>query len=196
MSTLLVINILIVTLLSVIILSFAVYKYIKTNKRSKLSDYKIAEVLVPFIRDEIDHIIVPDGVGGLVEIERLILLQQGLLIVEFCPVSGHIFGTDTLDEWTQLIKGKRFRFTSPLQHMLASKQAVSALAPGIPVFCRVIFTEDAIFPKGRPSDVSVPNSLIADLALIKTASIITEKAQRSWDTIMKIARKNGQAVKA
>ena len=173
---------------------FAVYQY-KKAKYKRSADYQITTALAPCIRDEVKNVIVPDGVGGLLEINHLILLNQGLLVVDTHPASGYLFGADELDEWTQLADGKQSKFANPLRHIWASQQAVKALAPHIPVFCRVIFIEDATFPKGKPDDVSILPSLADDLAVIKLAPVIIEEAQKSWDMMMRIARKNGQAVK-
>lgn len=177
-------------ILLVLIVIFVIY-----SKYKRSANYRMATMLKPYRKDEIKNFIIPDGIGGLLEIEHLILLDQGLLLVEIYPMSGNLFGADEIDQWSQIIRGKSFKFVNPLRHIWISRQAIQALAPKTPVFCRIIFTADSAFPKGKPDEVSVLDSLAADLDVIKTAPIVTEKAQHSWDQIMRIARKNSEAVK-
>lgn len=164
-----------------------------TRKRSV--SYQIASVLKPYARDEIKDFIIPDGVGGLIEIEHLVLLEQGLLLIKTYPYSGNLFGAENIDQWTQIIDGRSFKFVNPLYHIHTSRLALTAVTPKVPVFCRIVFTGNCIFPKGKPEEVSVLGSLADDLQLIKDAPTMADRAQHGWDTILRIARKNGQAVK-
>jgi hypothetical protein len=165
------------------------------GKRRRSSDYKISKILTPMTKSKVDNIIIPDGIGGLLEIEQLRLLEQGILIVETYPISGHLFGAEEIDQWTQLIKGRSYKFANPLRHIRTSRQAVMSLAPGIPVFYSVIFSADASFPKGKPEGMSVLDSLADDLKSIRLHPKQIEQTQLAWDKLLRIARKNGHAAK-
>jgi Nuclease-related domain len=163
-------------------------------KRAQKSSYQLATILKPYIRDEIKDFIIPDGVGGLLEIEQLVLLDQGILLIQTYPISGNLFGADFIDEWTQIIDGKSFKFPNPLQHIRTSSYALKVLAPTVPIFCRIVFTGNSVFPKGKPDEVSVLSSLGDDLKTLNNSPVIIEKAQHSWGRLLRIARKDGQAV--
>ena len=163
-------------------------------KSAQKSSLQLATVLKPYARDEIKDFIIPDGIGGLLEIERLVLLDQGILLIQTLPISGNLFGADFIDEWTQIIEGKSYKFPNPLRHIRTSTYALKVLAPSIPIFCRVVFTANSVFPKGKPDDVSVLGSLNDDLQAVTNSPVITEQAQHSWERILRIARKDGQAV--
>lgn len=109
-------------------------------------------------------------------------------------MAGNLYGADTIDQWTQIIDGRSYKFANPLRRIRTSRQALISLAPDVPVFCRVIFNSDSIFPKGKPDEVSVLESLENDMLMVKNEKIITQQAQQAWNTIMRIARKDGQAV--
>lgn len=150
----------------------------------------------PYSRAKLQNIILPDGIGGLVDIEHLILLDQGILIVELFPISGNLFGADKIDQWTQMVNGRSFKFPNPLYRMQMLRQAVKVIAPSTPVFYRIIFTAlDSDFPKGQPEDVSILASLDEDLKRLKQHPIMMPKQQANWERILRIARKNGQAIK-
>ncbi len=164
------------------------------NKRKESASRQMATILKPYVLDEIRDIIVPDGIGGLLEIEHLILMEQGLLLIETYPMSGNMFGAETIDQWTQLIGGRSYKFANPLRHIRTSRQALMILAPNLPIFCRVVFNADSIFPKGKPEEVSVLSSLSDDLLNIGPSSVKMDPSSQVWQRIMRIARKDGQAV--
>ena len=163
-------------------------------KRTQKASHQLATILKPYARDEIKDFIIPDGVGGLLEIEHLVLLDQGILLIQTYPISGNLFGADFIDEWTQIIDGKSFKFPNPLRYIRTSSYALKVLAPAVPIFCRVVFTANSVFPKGKPDDVSVLSSLDDDLKAINNSPAIFEKVQHDWDRVLRIARKDGQAV--
>lgn len=164
------------------------------SKRKESASQQMAAILKPYIQDEVKDIIIPDGIGGLLEIEHLILLEQGLLLIETYPMSGNLFGADTIDLWTQLIDGRSYKFANPLRHIRTSRQALMILAPNTPIFCRVVFNADSVFPKGKPEEVSVLSSLSDDMLSIQSSTAKMDPSSLVWQRIMRIARKDGQAV--
>lgn len=164
------------------------------RKRRYSSAKHLSNILQPYIRDEIKNFIIPDGIGGLIEIEHLVQLDQGLLLIETYPISGNLFGAEKIDLWTQIVDGRSYKFANPLRHIRTSRQAIKSILPNIPIFCRVVFTSDSLFPKGKPDEVSVLKTLAEDLSSIKEAPAIVNRTQAAWDRLLRIARKDGQAV--
>jgi len=184
------------TSIVLIVATFAVSALILLiiNNRKKATHRQMTAILKPFIQDEIKHIIIPDGIGGLLEIEHLILMEHGLLLIETYPMSGNLFGAETINQWTQLVDGRSYKFANPLRRIRISRQALKELAPNIPIFCRVVFNADSVFPKGKPGDVSVLSSLADDLSNIVSSTVKTERTSEVWQRILRIARKDGQAI--
>ena len=168
--------------------------WIAYRRYKKSIHCQITTILRPYIRDEIKHIIIPDGIGGLIEVEHLVLIDQGLLLIETYPVSGNLFGSDKMNLWSQVIDGRSYKFANPLPHIYIMRQALQVLAPGIPIFCRIIFNADSVFPKGKPEEVSVLKSLENDMLTVRSSAIILDKSRQAWNQIMRIARKDGKAV--
>lgn len=179
-------------IIAIVVLVIILFIY---NKRKQSDNHKISTILKPYTREEVKNFIIPDGIGGILEIEHLILLDSGFLLLKTYPMSGNLFGGDDIDKWSQIVAGKSFKFDNPLRHIRTSRQALKALAPKIPIFCRIVFVDGAIFPKGKPQDVSTSISLADDLKSINDEVAITDKAQHSWDRVMRIARKDGKSVK-
>ena len=153
---------------------------------------EIDRALLPLRQNEVRAVVIPDGIGGLLEIDRLVLTEHGLLIVESYPISGHLFGSEQIDQWTQIIEGRSFKFANPLRHIHNAKYALQMLAPKLPVHCRIVFTADSDFPKGKPEEVSTLASLEQDLKPILQTPKIPASSKLGWQRVLRIARKNGQ----
>lgn len=163
------------------------------RRRHKAQNGQLDKVLRPFRKEEVRSVVIPDGIGGLIEIDRLILTDRGLLVIETYPISGHLFGSEHIDQWTQIIDGRSFKFANPLRHIHNAKHALQLLAPKLPIICRVVFTVDSDFPKGRPDDVSTMTSLEQDLQPILQMQKMPASSQLGWQRVLRIARKDGQA---
>lgn len=181
----------VVLLLFIVLLASAAFLW---KKRQLSPSVQMDKILQSFKRDELKEIIIPDGIGGLLEIEHVILLDQGLLLIETYPISGNLFGADQIDEWTQIVDGRSYKFTNPLWHIHNASQALRLLAPNVPIFCRVVFNADSHFPKGKPDEVSILATLSEDMQVVMNSPIITSKAEKAWQLCLRIARKNGQAL--
>ncbi len=181
-------------LITVVILVIILVFLVSRRKKKTQSERQVDNTLRPFKQNEIRSIIIPDGIGGLLEVERLILMEQGLLIIETYPISGHLFGADRIDQWTQIVDGRSFKFANPLRHIHNSKHALQMLAPKVPIFCRIVFTDDSDFPKGKPDEVSTLKTLQQDLQPILDAPKMSAVSVKAWERILRIARKNGRAV--
>jgi hypothetical protein len=169
----------------------AVILLFRKRRRHKL---RLETILSSIAQKEVSSIIIPDGIGGLIEIDKLILTEYGLLLVETYPMSGHLFGSDTIDQWTQIIDGRSFKFTNPLHHLNNVKQAIQQLTPKVPIHIRIIFTEESNFPKGKPDSVSTLNTLEQDLLGLTSSPKKPELTQKAWERVLRIGRYDGQAI--
>lgn len=183
-----------VAVIVVIAILLCLLLFLAKHRRS--SQYRIEKVLKPLRREEVKNIIIPDGIGGMLEVEHLILMEQGLLLIETYPMSGHLFGAEKIDHWTQIQKGRSYSFANPLRHIRTSRQALMSLVPNIPIQYRIIFSAQASFPKGKPEQVSVLDSLLTDMESVQSGPLITESAQQAWDRILRISRKTDKNIEA
>jgi nuclease-like protein len=168
--------------------------YLWTRRKLSVSA-QLDLILQPFNRDEVKEIIIPDGIGGLLEIEHVVLLDQGLLLIETYAISGNLFGAEQIEEWTQIIDGRSYKFANPLWRLRTARQALKLLAPNVPIFCKVVFNADSHFPKGKPDEVSTLATLADDMKIVMDSPVITTKAEQDWLRCLRIARKNGQSLR-
>lgn len=180
--------------LGVLLLIIFCWLLLRLKSRRRSANYRIQKILKPHQLSEAKQLVIPDGMGGLLEIEHLALLKQGLLILHHFPLSGHLYGADKIDQWTQLVNGRSYKFANPLLHLQHVQQSLSLLAPKIPIFTYVVFTGECNFPKGKPDNVSLLSTLEADLdQLFNRAALPEAPLQKSWQSVLNIARHNGKS---
>ena len=98
-------------------------------------------------------VLIPDGSGGQLHIDFLLLTGRGLLVVDYRDVEGVVFGGEHMREWAVMNGNARSTFPNPLDALYDRVAAVRLLAGETPVEGRIVFTERAKFPKGRPPRV-------------------------------------------
>ena len=98
-------------------------------------------------------VILPDGKGGLTQIDHIVLLSDKILVIETKNYSGLLFGNVSDLIWTHKIGRRTHRLQNPLRQNKLHIKAVQALKPGVPVSGLVIFTNHSKFPNGIPNGV-------------------------------------------
>lgn len=114
-------------------------------------------------KDLLSAVLVPHVEGGHIYIEHLLLTPQGVIVMELRDVSGHVFGSEGMQEWTVLDGNRRATFGNPLPVLYDRMAAVSKLIPEVPVHAVVAFTATASFSKGYPPNVVMLDSLLEEL---------------------------------
>lgn len=130
-------------------------------------------------------VLIPDGSGGHLHIDFLLLTGRGLLVVDFRDVDGIVFGGEHMREWAVMNGSLRSTFLNPLESLYDRVAAVRALAGDVPVDGRIVFTERAQFPKGRPPRVLRLASLEAEYPAPEAGATghPAERWRAAWDEL-------------
>jgi hypothetical protein len=118
------------------------------------------QVLRKIAVDQLSDVLVPDGMGGHIHVEHLLLTSKGLLVVDVKDVEGVVFGSDRMTDWTVIGGRGRFSFRNPQSHLYDRVAAVRQFIRDVPVTGCVLFAAGADFSKGRPKDVMLPAELL------------------------------------
>jgi len=103
---------------------------------------------------------VPDGMGGYIHVDHLLLTPRGVLILDTRRVPGLIFGGDQMSEWTVMMaRGRRYTFDNPQPALYDRIAAVKALVGDVPVEGRLVFSNSGKFTKGKPKYVVMLDGL-------------------------------------
>lgn len=115
-------------------------------------------------------VLIPNAETGQIHLEYALLTRRGVMIVDVRDVAGHVFGSDTMQDWTVLARNRRYTFPNPLPALYDRIAAVRRLLPDMPVRGYVAFTGRADFSKGYPPNVILLDRLIEELAEARSAA--------------------------
>ena len=101
----------------------------------------------------------PDGIGGFYTIDRLLLNEDGISLLECLQYPGKIFCADNIENWTQMLGRKSYSFRNPFFELQYKIRAVEAIVPGVPVQGYLYFDHLSEFPKGHPERVIYPGNI-------------------------------------
>ena len=137
----------------------------------------------------IRDVVVPDGVGGYVPVDALVLRDSKLYVLDIRDVEGAVFGSEKMDIWTAMGKRRRYQFNNPIRPMHDRLAAVKYLVPGIEIGSRILFTSRAHFPKGRPDGVLLLEEFAQPLlrARPKKPVELDAATQDVWNTLCEAA---------
>ena len=141
-------------LVAVILVAVAVWLWLR--RRGPV----IADALQSVAIDRMQDVLLPDGMGGQIQIEHLLLTGNGLVVLDVKEFEGTIFASDRMEEWTVMGKQGRFTFPNPLGTLYDRVAALKQLVRDVPVAGFVLFGAGADFSKGRPKDVLLPSELV------------------------------------
>jgi hypothetical protein len=145
------------------------------------------------------NVVLPDGVGGHIGVDVLLLRDNRLYVLAMLHAEGAIFGGDKMDQWTIMGRHKRFIFRNPLHLMQDRMLALRALVPELTLVPRIVFTGHGHFPKGRPEDVELLTEFAAPLRRPRKfkAPALEPKLEEIWTRLREAAGvPSGQEVPA
>lgn len=130
-------------------------------------------------------VLIPDGSGGQLHIDFLLLTGRGLLVVDYRDVEGVVFGGEHMREWAVMNGSERSTFLNPLEALYDRIAAVKLLAGEAPVDGRIIFTSRSKFPKGRPPRVLRLDLLEGEYPpAVPGTTHPAERYRQAWDQLV------------
>ncbi|HLW25109.1 MAG TPA: nuclease-related domain-containing protein [Steroidobacteraceae bacterium] len=112
------------------------------------------------------QVLVPDGMGGFIHVDHLLLTPRGILVLDTRRVAGLIFGGDQMSEWTVMARGRRFTFDNPQPALYDRIAAVKALVGEFPVEGRLVFSNQGKFTKGMPKYVLMLDGIEVEFPVV------------------------------
>jgi hypothetical protein len=137
--------------------------------------------------DHLRDVLVPDGQGSALHVDFLLLTARGVIVIDLRDISGNIFGGDQMRAWTVMHRAQRFTFDNPQPGLYDRIAAVRALAQGLPVDGRIVFTGRGHFPKGLPRHTLMLDSLPSEFPVSdrETMRSLLERWMPAWSSIRK-----------
>jgi len=139
--------------------------------------------------DHIDALVIPGADEGEIQVDKLILTSQGLLILEVKDVQGVVFGSDKMQDWTVIAEDRRYTFPNPQPSLYDRVAAVRQIVRQVPVSGRILFLDGAEFTKGVPGQVCNLEELVAEFGEPDKAAakFKIEAFKPHWELVRKAA---------
>jgi hypothetical protein len=115
------------------------------------------------------QVLVPDGMGGFIHIDHLLLTARGILVLDTRRVAGLIFGGDQMSDWTVMGRGHRYTFDNPQPALYDRIAAVKAIVGEVPVEGRLLFSNVGKFTKGIPKWVVMMDGIEVEFPVVSRA---------------------------
>ncbi|NOX92921.1 MAG: NERD domain-containing protein [Gammaproteobacteria bacterium] len=180
-----------ITALGLIAVIFFFWKQSRKNKHQRHTRKVVESLGVKYLH----NMVLPDGIDGLVFIDYLLLVPDGFVVLDIQHSEGHLFGGETIDQWSQVINNKTWKFDNPLYVNQSACQAVlwnlqhtikagdSSANTHWQVQGWVTFSNAGNFPKGIPAQVSMIDELKNNLAPLINNNSIDENLQKARDAL-------------
>ena len=130
--------------------------------RERSSRRDLIRAIQKVSHDSLADILIPDGLGGEIYIDHLLLTPRGLVVLDVKDVQGSVFAGERLDLWSATSSQGRVEFDNPLPTLQDRTAALNQLLPGVPIETRVVFQQSVSFPKGHPDNVRTLENFVAE----------------------------------
>jgi hypothetical protein len=116
--------------------------------------------------EAVHQVLVPDGMGGFIHIDHLLLTPRGVLVLDTRRIAGLIFGGDQMSDWTVMGRSRRYTFDNPQPALYDRIAAVKALTGEMPVEGRLLFSNVGKFTKGMPKWVLMLDGIEVEFPVV------------------------------
>lgn len=133
------------------------------------------------------QVLVPDGMGGFIHIDHILLTPRGILVLDTRRVAGLIFGGDQMSDWTVMGRGHRYTFDNPQPALYDRIAAVKAIVGEVPVEGRLLFSNVGKFTKGIPKWVVMLDGIEVEFPVVARADPSLEtpdQFQEAWSRLV------------
>ena len=134
----------------------------------------------------VHQVLVPDGMGGFIHIDHILLTPRGILVLDTRRVAGLIFGGDQMSDWTVMGRGHRYTFDNPQPALYDRIAAVKAIVGEVPVEGRLLFSNVGKFTKGIPKWVVMLDGIEVEFPAFDSRNLEfadSEQYQDGWNRL-------------
>jgi hypothetical protein len=133
------------------------------------------------------QVLVPDGMGGFIHIDHILLTLRGILVLDTRRVAGLIFGGDQMSDWTVMGRGHRYTFDNPQPALYDRIAAVKAIVGDVPVEGRLLFSNFGKFTKGIPKWVVMLDGIEVEFPVVARTDptfATPDQYQEAWSRLV------------
>jgi hypothetical protein len=144
---------------------------------------RVAKIIKALNISALKNVAFPDGMEGYVFVDYLLLTPVGIVVLDLQDYNGFIFGGPNIDQWTQMVRQRGYKFENPLHQNAWRLQIIRSFIKDAPLIGKVVFSSVSQFPKGIPEGVSHVSTLNEDLAELVDNKETPESVRKAWDEL-------------
>ena len=144
---------------------------------------RVAKIIKALNITALKNVAFPDGMDSYVFIDYLLLTPAGIVVLDLQDYNGFIFGGPNIDQWTQMVRQRGYKFENPLHQNAWRVQIIRSLVEDAPLIGKVVFSSVSQFPKGIPEGIVHVSTLSEDLAQLLDNKTVPEIVRKAWDKL-------------
>ena len=170
-----------------------VLQVVLARLKGRIGEECVAKLLDRQGYEALHDVIIDDRAGGSTQIDHLLRLKSGLLVIETKNYSGMISGREKEPTWTQRIGRRSYKFQNPLRQSYKHTETLRQYLPNLPIHNRVVFVGDAEFPNGRPANVLTLKDLPLEVDSLQLLKIDPQDMEDAWRQVSALAKSDQAA---
>ena len=144
---------------------------------------RVAKIIKALNIPALKNVAFPDGIESYVFVDYLLLTPSGIVVLDLQDYNGFIFGGPNIDQWTQMVRQRGYKFENPLHQNAWRVQIIRSFVEDAPLLGKVVFSSVSQFPKGIPEGVLHVSTLSQDLAQLINNREMPEIVRKAWDKL-------------
>lgn len=144
---------------------------------------RVAKIIKTLNIPVLQNVAFPDGMESYVFIDYLLLTPAGIVVLDLQDYNGFIFGGPNIDQWTQMVRQRGYKFENPLHQNAWRLQILRSFVEDAPLIGKVVFSSVSQFPKGIPEGVLHVSTLSDDLARLTENKETPEILHKAWNEL-------------
>jgi len=133
----------------------------------KLAEYKNSRILKKLGKYQLKNVAIKISLDETIYIDNLILIPKGIFVLNIMKYSGIIFAGENVEQWTQLLNKKSYKFPNPLRDLEVCESALRSVVEDCNVVGYIAFESNCKFPKGKPDKISLLHEMQNELEFLK-----------------------------
>ena len=150
--------------------------------RAKFREWRIQRKLNRVGCDQIRNLLCSDGIDGYINIDRLALTRDSILLISYKLYEGNIYCAEHIVEWTQLVGQKSYKFTNPLFELENQLTSLRLLIGNVSLEGYLFFNDGAEFPKGQPDRV-LQQENIPERFYVTDYETVSPEIKAAWELL-------------
>ena len=160
--------------IAILILLMAITLILYLNRKKlqlRLREWRVQRCLNEIGHEQIRKLSCPDGIDSDFEIDRVALVRDSIILINYKRYAGRIYCAERIAEWTQVVGQKSFKFENPLFELENQLTSLRLLCGNVSITGYLFFNHSATFPKGHPSTILHPDNIPEQLLSINCSPV-------------------------